>query len=426
MPIVHEGLRDIYVTETNICGIFSSSIPVKLVYRDQDITTLGDISYEKIAYLLIYGVFPDEDEYALFLNTLVTSRKKFPREIIGILEKINNKNKEIDSISLVRKGICLLSAWDHESNEKGTTSLTKKGIKLLAQLPLLTGIVYRIKTNKKPYFVSGGDSDKFPTAALINSMFQVDNLNKEKTTEALNASLWLHAEHGLNNSTFTLRNIISTGSDIYSAIIGALGSLKGPLHGGASVEVITLLRDLEEKNIILKEKIKEYIQNAYFDEGKKVSGFGHAVYKNGDPRAKILRKLVLNTIESSNATREIKRLFLIAENLEKIMLKIKPNKPLYPNVDYWASLLYYSIGIPAEMNVSMFATARVAGWVAHAKEQSENNVLYRPRALYKSVFEMNLGLSFPAFSESLINISPEISLLGEQKPAFLSKFNKPR
>ena len=191
--------------------------------------------------------------------------------------------------------------------------------------------------------------------------------------------MWLHAEHGFNNSTFTLRNIISTGSDLYSGVLGALGSLKGPLHGGASDNVIKLLIDMEKKKIYDVDQIRDFILEYYIKHKKKVPGFGHAVYKNGDPRAYILKKTVVKTIKNSEKNR---RMYRIALNLESVMKEVKGKACLYPNVDYWASLLYYILGIPLGMNIVMFANARTAGWIAHAIEQSNDNILYRPMALY--------------------------------------------
>jgi citrate synthase len=198
----------------------------------------------------------------------------------------------------------------------------------------------------------------------------------EQAEKTMDLCLVLHAEHGMNASTFTSRAICSTESDMYSAITGAIGSLKGPLHGGANQAVMNMLLDIEEKNSDPVEYIKERLEGK-----KKVMGFGHRVYKTMDPRARILRGMSKQLSEETGHEE-------LYEWSETILKTMKDEKGIDPNVDFFSATVYYSMGIKPDLFTCIFAMSRVSGWTGHFIEQADNNRLIRPRAKY--IGEKNL------------------------------------
>ncbi len=240
----------------------------------------------------------------------------------------------------------------------------RKAIRLQAKLASIVAAYSRIREGKKPLMPKTGLSFAANFLYMVNG--EIPNEISEK---AFNKALVLHADHELNASTFTARVCVATLSDMYSGVASALGALKGPLHGGANESVMKMLNEMNEVD-----QVEPYLQRA-FENNEKIMGFGHRVYKNGDPRAKHLREM---SRQLASLTGEDKW-YNMSLAIEQMVLK---EKRLFPNVDFYSASVYHSLGIPHDLFTPIFAISRVSGWVAHILEQYENNRLIRPRAEY--------------------------------------------
>ncbi|PZE21474.1 citrate synthase [Paenibacillus xerothermodurans] len=355
-----KGLEGIVATTSSI----SSIIDGVLTYRGFDIDDLAEnASFEEVAYLLWCGKLPNRAELA----QLVQDLNKYAAVPDSVIEQIKTYPKDTNSMAALRTAISSLALYDPEANDMTPEANLRKAIKLQAQIPTIIAAFARIRQGKEPI------APKQCESIAENFLYMLLGTDPEPVAiQALDKALVLHADHELNASTFTARVTVATLSDIYSGVTSAIGALKGPLHGGANEAVMAMLEDIGSL-----ENTVPYI-NGKLANKEKIMGFGHRVYKNGDPRAKHLQKM---SYELSKITGNL-NWYNMSIKIEEI---VTGQKGLKPNVDFYSASVYTSLEIPRDLFTPIFAISRTSGWTAHILEQYENNRLIRPRAEYTGV-----------------------------------------
>ena len=319
-----------------------------------------------MACLLINGMLPDEKQLKKFSNSIRQERDLDE----GTINVIKTCNFNIEAMDALRTGVSYLSHCDLELNDISEDSNRKKSIILIAKMPTIVATFWRMINLDEPIP---------PDKSLSHGANFLYMLRGEKPSELeaciMETDFILSAEHELNASTFSARVTASTTSDLYSAVISGLGTLKGRIHGGAR---LAAMKVLDEVGTI--EKAEEYVLNKIKNR-EIIMGFGHRVYKTWDPRAIIFKKLAKELAEEKGDL----SWYQIAEIMEKTIIHEiveKKKRPIYPNVDFYAAVIYKYMDIDPQLATSIFALGRVAGWIAHCMEQFGNNKLIRPRALY--------------------------------------------
>jgi citrate synthase len=369
------GLEGVIAGETSICRVDQTS----LIYRGYEIADLAEnATFEEVAFLLLEGHKPTEHQLGLFKTQLISERM-IPEEVTAWLKTAVPALKEGRAVPMdvLRTAVSMLGHADPRCQAIDAESNLRKSIRLTAKIPTIIGQMQRFLDGHDAIEPeTGGDPSLSHAANLLYQMTgEKPNAEAEKV---MDVSLILYAEHDFNASTFTSRVIAGTLSDMHGAICGAIAGLKGPLHGGANEAAMDMLaeirRDIGPENNAAK--ITEWMHRA-FAEKRKLMGFGHRVYKNGDHRAGILHELG----KKAAATRghEFNRLFELGEFVQKLMLD---EKNIFPNVDFPCGMTYFTLGIPVPQYTPIFVASRVTGWCAHIMEQHANNRLIRPRAEY--------------------------------------------
>ncbi|WP_067618189.1 citrate synthase [Alicyclobacillus acidiphilus] len=354
------GLEDVVANTSEIC--FVDGKDGRLIYQGYDIHDLvnGGASFEEVVYLLWHGKLPNQSELSEFTAEIAANRK-LPEEVMAFLK---SAPKQANAMEILRTAVSDLGLYDPDNGDESIEANVRKATRLVAQIPTIVTSYERIRQGLDPI-------DPLPELSAASSFFY--QLRGEKPSEfeerAFNTALILHADHELNASTFSARVTAGTLSDMYSAITSAVGTLKGPLHGGANEQVMKMLLTIGEK-----EKAREWIKNA-LDNKAKIMGFGHRVYRTEDPRATHLRRLSKEAGERAGDT----KWFEMSQIIERY---VKETKGLNANVDFYSASTYYSMGIPTHLYTPIFACSRIAGWSAHVLEQYRNNRLIRPRAEY--------------------------------------------
>jgi citrate synthase len=359
-PNYSPGLEGVYAGITHISEVHSD--PSYLIYRGIDIGDLATKStYEETAYLLLYGKLPNKEELTTFLDILTRSRD-LPVEVVATLRLVPKTAHVMD---IVRTGLSMTAPFDSDYAEHDHGANLRKAIHIIARAPVLVAAAYRLRSGQEPI-----PSD--PTlGTAANFLYMLSGHRPDEYTErVMDTSLILYAEHGFNASTFACRVTVSTLSDIYSGIVSGIGTLKGPLHGGANEEAMKMLLEIGSPA-----NAEDWIKDALVTK-KKIMGFGHREYKHGDPRAAILSRMAKELGERLGNT----TWGHIAAHLEHVMAE---EKGIFPNVDFHTAYLYYLLHIPIDLYTPIFVMARTAGWSAHAVEQLANNRLIRPRAIYE-------------------------------------------
>ena len=354
---VSKGLEGIVATTSSI----SSIIDGVLTYRGINIDDLAEhAEYEEVVYLLWYGKLPNQKELDDFKNKLSDSAD-IPA---AVMEQLKMVPKDTNTMAMLRTAVSALALYDPEANDMSREANLRKAIRLQAQLPTIVAAFARIREGKEPVKPKKGVSIAY------NFLYMLTGEEPESiAVEAFNKALVLHADHELNASTFAARVTVATLSDIYSGITSAIGALKGPLHGGANEAVMKMLEEIGSI-----ENVEKYIQDK-LDRKEKIMGFGHRVYKNGDPRAKHLQKM---SRELGKLTGNMKW-YDMSVKIEEL---VTGQKGLKPNVDFYSASVYTSLQIPRDLFTPIFAVSRVSGWSAHILEQYADNRLIRPRAEY--------------------------------------------
>jgi citrate synthase len=365
--VAAKGLEGIVAANSGICWIDGDA--GVLAYRGIDIHDLAEKStFEETTYLLWHGKLPTAFELESFKKKLSDSRQ-LPSEILKLLQEFP---KSATPMEVVRTAVSALSFYDKDEKAVDHDSNVRKSFDLTAQIAMIVAAFDRIRKGK-------------PVVEAEKSLSHAGNflwmLNGEKPSEtatrAFDVALILHADHELNASTFAARVIAATLSDVHSAITGAIGALKGPLHGGANEAVMRMLFAIDKQGA---DPI-EYVKNL-LSQKRKISGFGHRVYHTEDPRATHLRKMSEDLGRSANNT----KWFDMSQKIEQY---IKAEKKLNANVDFYSASTYTTLGIDLDLFTPIFAVSRIAGWAAHVIEQLDDNRLIRPRAEY-------IGPEYPA------------------------------
>lgn len=352
-----KGLEGVVAVTSEI----SSIIDGVLTYRGINIDDLADhASFEEVMYLLWHGKLPDQSELDE-LREQLNKHMHLPEEVVTQLKSLP---KSANPMAVLRSMVSLLALYDEEADDNSRDANLEKAIKLTAKVPVIITAFNRYRHDRND--VKPNSSYSFAKNFLLM-------LGGEEPTdtavEAVNKALVLHADHELNASTFAARVTTATLSDIYSAVTSAIGTLKGPLHGGANEQVMVMLEEigtLDNVEAVIKQKLaaKELIM-----------GFGHRVYKDGDPRAQHLRRMSKQLGEQQGNT----KWFDMSTKIEEIVTK---EKGLKPNVDFYSASVYTYLGIQRDLFTPIFVMSRMSGWTAHILEQYDNNRLIRPRAEY--------------------------------------------
>ena len=358
-PQSQAGLRGAVVGDTRLSSIDGEA--GKLIYRGIDIHDLARAStFEEVAYLLWFGALPTAQHLAEFRANLDRHRR-LPDGLFDVLQKLPKNATPMDAL---RTAVSALGLFDPAVNDMSQAASVEKALKLTAVFPTILAAYYRLSEGLQPI----APDRTLDTAANFLYMF-TGNAPDERAARVLDVALILHADHGMNASTFSAIVTAATLSDMYSAITSAIGTLKGPLHGGANEGVIHNLLEIGELD-----NVSGWV-NAKLDAHQKIMGFGHAVYKAYDPRATELKKIAKEVGTSAGTTKWVD----MTERMEQEVWKAKQ---LYPNVDLYSASVYYTLGIPTPYFTPVFAISRVAGWCAHVMEQYADNKLIRPRANY--------------------------------------------
>jgi citrate synthase len=355
---VQRGLQDVVALESRIC--FIDGREGRLIYQGYDIRDLAAQStFEEVAYLLWYGRLPTATQLAELRERFVALRTLPP----PLVERIRSMPLESYPMDVLRTAVSALALFEPEETKPGSGSIGGAQ-RLTAALPAILGTFHRQRTGLAPL---RDRPELSPAAYLLYALLDRDPTELE--SRAMDVALILHADHELNASTFAARVTASTLSDLYSAVTSAVGTLKGPLHGGANERVMELLDAIgtpELAETVIRDKLSKH---------ERIMGFGHRVYKVEDPRATILR-------EWSRRVGEAKGNLRYYELLRKVEEVVHREKGLYPNVDLYSGSIYSLLGIPHDLFTPIFASSRAAGWTAHVLEEYQDLRLIRPTAKY--------------------------------------------
>ena len=359
-PIKARGLEGVIALESELSSIDGEK--GQLVYRGYNIQDLADhASFEEVVYLLRHGDLPTQSELDDFAAHL-RSERALPDPILTLLRDTPD---DAHPMAVLRTAVSALALYDDEADTIEEDANHRKADRILAQIPTLIASFDRLRKGQAPVA-------PLEHGSMAHNFLYM--LNGEKPGAAAEATfdvcLVLHADHGLNASTFTGRVIGSTLSDMYSAVSGSIGALKGPLHGGANQEVMRMLIDIDEKGADPVRYVRDRL-----DTGERVMGFGHRVYSTMDPRAAILRTMVKELSEEAGDMKWYEYTAKIHETMEA-------ETGIAPNVDFFSGPTYYQLGLDPDLFTTIFALSRTAGWTAHLLEQWADNRLIRPRAQY--------------------------------------------
>ncbi|HJT54580.1 MAG TPA: citrate synthase [Candidatus Angelobacter sp.] len=354
-----KGLEGVVAATSSICFIDGDA--GILAYRGVDIHDLADKStFEETCYLLWHGKLPSRPELDELKRRLAAERKLDP----AIVNLIRSFPKSAIPMEVLRTAVSALSAYDSEAEKMDHDSNVHKAIRLTAQIAMIVADYDRIRKGKNVV-----EADPSLSHAG-NFLWMLNGEKPSRTAEkALDVALILHADHELNASTFAARVIAATLADMHSAVTGAIGALKGPLHGGANEAVMRMLFEIDKNGADPVEFVKRRLADK-----KKISGFGHRVYHTEDPRATHLRQMSRDLGQDANP-----KWYDMSATIEKY---IKNEKHLNANVDFYSASTYTTLGLDVDLFTPVFALSRISGWAAHIIEQLDDNRLIRPRADY--------------------------------------------
>lgn len=338
-----------------------------LVYRGYNCFDLAEKSnFEETVYLLLHGRLPTQSEYNAFHQKLVGYRT-LPEPVLEVLQSIPTSRTH--PMSALGTAVSALGTLDENAEDTSVEGETEIAIRLIAQMASIAGAIARIRNGEAPVKPDPNLSH------AANFLYLMTGDKPDEVAERImDVSLILHADHGMNASTFTTMVVNSSLSDMYSSVVGGIASLKGPLHGGANERVLYDLNDIGSAD-----NVEPWFKKAR-EEKRKVMGFGHRVYKAYDPRARIFGPLA-NLVAEKNP--QVKGLYETAIKLEEVVgRELGKDKKIFPNVDFYSGLIYTAMGIETSMFTPIFAVSRVAGWTARALEYLADNRLFRPRAIY--------------------------------------------
>ena len=353
------GLDGVIAANTEVGYV--DGINGKLFYAGYDIHDLAKHScYEEVVFLLWNGRLPTKKELKAFRTELV-KEMKLPKELLEWLKRVP---QSIHPMVLLRSAVSDLAIYDKEAEDNSAEANRRKAVRLVAKISVIVAALHRSQQHKR--LIKPDPEKGLPENFL--RMFLGREISKEEH-KAIELMYILHADHGFNASTFSARVTASTLADIYAAVTAAIATLSGRLHGGANQRVMEMLSDIGHP-----EDAEEYI-DGLLDKGERIMGFGHRVYKVEDPRAGFLRRASKKLCAGQNACHYLE----MNEIIEK---KVKKEKGMYPNVDFYSAVVQHSLEIPVKFYTTLFAISRIAGWTAHILEQHADNRLMRPRSLF--------------------------------------------
>jgi citrate synthase len=358
--VAGKGLAGVVAANSGVCWIDGDA--GVLAYRGIDIHELAVKStFEETTYLLWFGKLPTKAELADFSKSLADAREIDPK----IIAMLRSFPKTATPMEVLRTAVSALSFYDADESDNEHDGNVRKSFRLTSQIAMLVALYDRIRKDKPLV-----EADKSLSHAA-NFLWMLNGEKPSDTaTKTFDLALILHADHELNASTFAARVIAATLSDIHSAITGAIGALKGPLHGGANEAVMRMLFAIDKEGSDPVDYVAKQLA-----QKKKISGFGHRVYHTEDPRATHLRKMSEELGESSGNA----KWFNMSRAIEKYILA---EKKLNANVDFYSASTYTMLGIDVDLFTPIFAVSRISGWAAHVIEQLDDNRLIRPRAEY--------------------------------------------
>ena len=345
-----------------------------LVYRGYECFDLAEkSSFEETCYLMIHGKLPTRSQLTTFKKKLIGYRA-VPKAILDVLKKL--PTKKAHPMAALEVGVAALGMSDKNAEDTSVENETEISIQLCAQMATLAGAVARIRQGKNPV----KPDPKLSHAA--NFLYMMTGKKPDPVAERLmDISLILHADHGMNASTFTAMVTNSSESDMYSSITAGIASLKGPLHGGANERVLYDLAEIKTPN-----NAEKWFAEARSTK-RKVMGFGHRVYKAYDPRARVLGPLAGLMVEGNP---KLENLLATAVKLDDLVCAdLGASKKIFPNVDFYSGIVYTAMGIETKMFTPIFAVSRIAGWTARVLEYLADNRIFRPRAVYQGPLKLN-------------------------------------
>lgn len=354
-----KGLEGVVAARTNISDVQGDV--GKLIYSGYDINELaGQVSYEEVVYLLHHNHLPNRQELDELKSALVGYRE-IPKGVIDIIKKFPRHTPPMHAL---RTAVSALGCFDTVADDDTMDAQRRKARRLIAQIPVCVAYFHRARQKKELVH---------PDPSLGEAANFLYMINGEKPNDEMVSTMdmcyVLHADHGMNASTFSARVTIATLSDMYSAITTAIGTLKGPLHGGANEGVIKMLQEIGSV-----ENVDAYIEDALANK-RKIMGIGHRVYKVLDPRAPHLKRMAQILSAKCGDPKWIQ----MSERIAQFMLE---KKHLNANVDFYSATVYWSLGVPTDLFTPIFAIARTSGWTAHVLEQLADNRLIRPQSIY--------------------------------------------
>lgn len=362
---LHRGLKDVYVDKTYISDLRTDELG--LLYRGYPVSYVVKKNYEQVIYLLLYGNFPSSDEQKKLKKRLI-EYQTLPDEIVDLIDRL----KDAHPLLVLRTVMSALAAYAPQKLDKDSEDLVEKSLYSISVAATAITVHHALRTGKKTL---PDDDPTLPHAA--NFLYKLTGSRPSpEEIEIIDKSFILLAEHGSNASTFTARVAASTGADFYASMTAALASLGGALHGGAMGEVVAMLEEIDYTADIF-EQLKQRRK-----QGKRISGFGHRIYKSVDPRAPYLENYAKYLAEVKGSD-----LFAKAEAVKKAMAPYQ-RLGINVNVDFYLSIVYTLLGIPADTITLTAGLSRMVGWAAHIIEQKQNNILIRPSLAYAGeVFE---------------------------------------
>jgi citrate synthase len=357
---LHRGLRDVFFDNTESSNVIGDI--GRLIYRGYDIHDLAEKStFEETVYLMMHGSLPTQKELDAFDQALKASRS-IPGEVLSVIENI----KDAHPMDVLRTALSALAAFEPEVDDVSHEATLRKGIKISAQAPTIVAAHHRMRSGQKPL-----DPDPSLNHAGNFLYMLLGEMPDADTTELMGKDLIVHLDHGSNASSFAARVTASTLADLHGAVVTGVSTLKGPLHGGAAEGVMKMAIEIGEES-----NVEAYLKGKH-DRHERIMGFGHAVYRAEDPRARHLR-------EGSRVLAEKKGEPQWFQILSKVEEQMRPyaERGICVNVDFWSGSVYYLLGIPEDLFISIFAVARVPGYVVQVLEQQDKNILLRPLLKY--------------------------------------------
>jgi citrate synthase len=360
MPEVARGLEGVVVAPTSISKVDGEK--GALIYRGIDIHALAENStFEEVVYLLWHGRLPQRDELREF-GVRLCADAAVPEPV---MELVQRTPRNADAMATLRTAVSALSAYDPDAEDMSIEAGWRKARRLTAATGTLVAAIGRCRDGKPPV----APDKALPYAANFLYMLRGERPDAV-ATRTFDQALVLHADHGFNASTFAARVTTSTMADMHSAVVSAIGTLKGPLHGGANTRVMQMLLEVDASGDAPESWLREKLAAK-----ERIMGFGHRVYKVEDPRAVHLRR----ASQALGASTGEPKWYEISATVERV---VQSEKGLYPNVDFYSASTYYMLGIPVALYTAIFAMSRMAGWTAHIMEQLQDNRLIRPRSEY--------------------------------------------